>query len=474
MKICKPVLTLIYLFLFASLSAQTVSISGYGSGYGNAEIRFYSLSDPITKRLKPLLSETFNEKGSFSVQLPFSKPGIIFIKTGTFSFRLYVTETSRYELLFPNNIPKSGSEEMNPFFMETELIPEVINNKDDVNNLIRAFDSEYDPVFNLVAEQVIRSYKREDILKEISKLGKYSEVIGPSFFADYVKCRMIMLNLVGSPSNQVQSKAEEFINNSFNSENQAFSDLAEQMFSGYFNRVSSGSMKDYFIRAIAIGSFTELRSVIMKDGKIANAELADFVALLNLYTDYYGHSLPGENIRKIISLMKSEGETPFVRSAAAAVLDRMNYSLPGNFPPDFSLANSKGELKSLKDYRGKYLLLGFAMADNQLSVIEMGIINMWQKKYANDVQVVIILTDKDFKAASGVLKNKGFNMTFLDGSKRDILEYNFDLRMYPSFLLLNREGKIIANPCPFPSEDLEKTISKILLGDSSRSGSENR
>ena len=38
---------------------------------------------------------------------------------------------------FPIMIAKPAGEEQNPFFIETELIPEVINNQADVNNLIR-------------------------------------------------------------------------------------------------------------------------------------------------------------------------------------------------------------------------------------------------------------------------------------------------------------------------------------------------
>ncbi len=474
MKICKPALPLIILFFCTVIDGQTISISGSGSGYKNAELRFYSQTDPVTKSLKPLLRITCDEKGYFSTELPWNQPGIIFIKAGTFNFHLYVTESSRYELLFPEYDAKSGSEEQNPFFKETELMPEVINNQQDVNNLIRTFDLEYNPVFNIVAEQVLRNFKKEEIQKEISKLDKFSQLNDQPFYNDYVKVRMIMLNLVGSSSNQDQTKADEFINNGFNSGNQAFLDLAEQMFSGYFNKISSGELKDYFNRAVATGSFSELKSVILKDGKITNKELADFVALLNLNSDYYERNLPGENVREIISLMKSQGESGFIKNIASVLLDRINSVLPGNYPPDFSLLNSDGKLMGLKDFRGKYLLLGFARSDNPLSLMELGIINMWQKKYIDNIQIVIILADKDFKSASGVLNNKGFKWIFLDGSKRDILEFNYDVKMYPSFLLIDRDGKMIANPCPYPSENLEHMINNILPGDSVRSGSQNR
>ena len=99
---------------------------------------------------------------------------------------------------------------------------------------------------------------------------------------------------------------------------------------------------------------------------------------------------------------------------------------------------------------------------------------MWQKKYIKDVQVVTILIDKNFKAGFTALKNHGYNWIFLDASKREDLDFVYDLKMYPSFILLDREGKIIADPCSYPSEDLELTLNKLLLKDQNSSGSKNR
>jgi len=45
--------------------------------------------------------------------------------------------------------------------------------------------------------------------------------------------------------------------------------------------------------------------------------------------------------------------------------------------------------------------------------------------------------------------------------------------MYPSFMLIDREGKILADPSPFPSENLEAVIAKILMGDRAASGIKN-
>jgi peroxiredoxin len=473
MKIYRPGISLILLCFCVVLKGQTVSISGSGTGYKNAELKFYLLTDPITKRFKPISRIKCDEKGKFSYEVPCPGDAIIFIKTGIYNFHLYVAEGSGYELLLPDYASKSIGEEQNPFFIETELIPEVINNQSDVNNLIRIFDSEYNQVFNFVAECVFRNYKKDEIKQQIARLEKFSQVKTIPFYDDYVKCRMIMLNLIASSSNQPGITASQYINAYFKSDNQAFTDLAEQMFSGYFNNLSSGPLKEMFNRAIGIGSFTELQSVIIRDKKITNKELADFVLLLNLNADYYERNLPGENVRKIISIMKSQGESDYIKNIASTMLEKINSTLPGNIPPDISLLNSDGKLQSLKDFRGKYLLLNFARADNMPSITELGIINMWLNKYISDFQVVTIITDKNFKSSAESFKKRGFNWTFLDGSEYDNLEFLYDIKMYPSFLLLDREGKIIADPCPYPSEDLELTIRKSVQADPKNSASKN-
>jgi peroxiredoxin len=471
MKICRYFFLLVFLSFFPSVRGQSVLLTGSGNGYKNAELRFFCQTDPITKRLKPILNITCDEKGTFSCAIPYSKNDIIYIKTGIFNLHFYLTDSVRYELNLPDFEAKPMNEEQNPFFTETDLIPEVVSNKQDVNNLIKAFDFDYNPIFNLVAERVFINYKKDEIQQVISKLNKYIGVNEPSFYTDYVKGRMMMLNLIW---NQDHAEAIALLNNGFNTGNQALTDLAEQMFSGYLNELSSGLSKESFSRAIATASLSELRSVIQQKSKIANKELIDFIILLNLNEDYYTKNLKGENIRKIISLIKSEGATVFIQNVASTVLDKMDYSIPGNSLPDFLLLNSDGKLMSLKDFRGKYLLLCFVRADNQSSLTELGIINIWQQKFINDVNIAVVLTDKDFKSSSRLLKNRGFKYIFLDGSQREKLEFDYDIKMYPSFILMDREGKIIADPCPYPSENLELTLVKLLLVNPVHSGSENR
>lgn len=474
MKIYKLIIPSFFLILLIPVNARKITISGSGSGYQGAELKFYTSSDPITKRLRPLMSTRCDEKGAFSCEVPCNGNNVIYFKAGIFNFCMFVSGGLKYEVLLPDFISKPKAEEQNPFFIETKLIPEVVSDPQDINNLIRVFDSDYNPIFNLIAERVLYNYKRDEIPSVIEKLKKYTEVKEPQFFYDYVRCRMAMLYFIPQRAGSDYSKTAGFINDRFSKDNPAYIDLTEQMFTGYFSEIISGPLKNSFEKAIVTSSFSDLREVIFKDTKISENELADYIILLNLYNDYYKHELPGENVRRIISSMCSESSSSFIKELATIISDRMSSSLPGNAPPDFSLLNDDGKTVTLKDVRGRYVILCFAKSDDRSSLIESGVLNMWQNKYTEDLQIITILTDKDFKSAINKMKNNGFNWLFLDGSHAESLEYLYDIKMYPLFIFLDREGKIIASPSPPPSENLESMVSKLLKKDVSRSGFENR
>jgi hypothetical protein len=72
------------------------------------------------------------------------------------------------------------------------------------------------------------------------------------------------------------------------------------------------------------------------------------------------------------------------------------------------------------------------------------------------------LRDKDFASGVKRLHNLGFNWIFLNGSDSDIAEYQYGVTMYPSFILIGRDGKILLEPSPFPSENLDAVLGKKI------------
>jgi hypothetical protein len=453
-------LTALIAILLAStvLSGQNVRISGSGKGYAGAEMRIFTLTDPITKSHKPFARVTCDNSGSFTITVPVKGTGTVIIRAGVFVFYLYVTEGREYRIKMADYVPKPPEEEQNPFFEEVRMMPEVVSDSSDLNNLIRKFDEEYDPAYNRIADRMAYNTKRSDIPGIIEKLNSLSNPGMPEFFTDFVKFRMIMINMVGSGEYSGRIEDSVMINREFVPGNPAYTDLIEQRFSGYFGSVLNGLYKNDFIEAVASSSLEDLKKVILNDGKISNEEMVEYIILLNLYPAWYDRSVPSDNIMKLISSVRSEGSSVYIRGIAAAVSERLLSLHAGSPAHDFILKDEEGKEKSVTGFGGKYLLLSFARSDNAAVMAEYGILNTWYKKYSANLQVVTILTDSDFTSAFQRMRSSGYSWTMLNGSGQDLLEYLYNVKMYPSFILVGPDGKTVIGSCPYPSENLERIV----------------
>jgi hypothetical protein len=451
------------LFIHPPAGGENIRIKGTGPGYRGQELRIFIQSDPVTLHRKPLLRVKADENDYFEFQIPLNDPAIVYIKSGIYSFSLFTEKGKNYDVQLPPFVPKPGLEDQNPFFRETELIPEILNDEQDLNNLIRSFDNEYNPIFNQVAGRVFINYKRTEIPLLIENLKKFHVPDDNPFFSDYVRCRMAMLNLIsmGSTTNRISEAG--FINERFIPENPAYTDLVSQLFTGYLARLLAGTDRDRIISAITSASYKDLRGAIVDDKQISNNQLIDYVILSGLYNMYFVADLPDSSIVSVIISMKKEAPSDYIRNLAAVVLDRILPSMPGHLPPVFSLKDQNGENRSIKDFAGSYVLLNFTTAGNRMTIAEFEIIKAWGGRFDKKLTVVTILAGESFASGLEKMRTNGYNWIFLDGSQSDNIEFDFAIKMYPSFILLDREGRIVSNPCPFPSENVEEIITRLLF-----------
>jgi hypothetical protein len=462
MRIYSILLWLITASLIQSLRGQDVKISGSGSGYAGAELRIFKQSDPVSKSMIPLVRIRCNREGEFSFTIPVKGTETIFINAGIFSFYIYASSGTVYELKLPDLIAKTSEDEQNSFFNPVKVIPEVVNQPGDINNLIRTFDAEFDPVFNRVADRVMYNVKLNEIPLLIEKLNTFSDVPGATgFYRDFVTFRLIMLNLVARGEHPGRIEDSIMINRHFLPDNPAYIDLAEQMFTGYFKDLSGGQLGESLKRAIMSSSLSDLKKVIIDDGIASDQELLEYIIIVNLYSAYYEGSVPADNVLGLLSYLSSGGSSAYLKELAIKIKERLLMLSVSANPPDIKLPDINGKQYSLNDFSGKFLLISFACSDNSFSIAEYGILNTWLSKYKEKLQMVTILRDSDFKKAFSRMSDYGFSWIMLDGSSADMLEYMYDVKLHPSFLLVDPAGLIVMRNCPFPSENLEALIGKI-------------
>ncbi len=449
------------LLLLINSHAQTATVTGRGEGCNNATILFYKLSDPVSKKLLPLTSVNCNGNGEFQAEIPVSETTFILFRCGSYRFSLIVREGKRYEVAVPAFACNSAEDENYLFGDESTLIPEVLNDSLDINNLIRIFDSEFNVVFNRVAERIDKRSGREKIPELVESLNRITGVSKDPFFRDFVNYRLVMLNTVawGEYPGRVQDSV--IINREFNPFNPAYTDLIEQLYSHTFRMILSGNRKEELSKAIAGASPSAISAVLSMHAGISDPLLQQYVILMNTFYGFYDGYVNKEYAAAVFDSLKAGGGSKYIRNLASVLGNRIDEFAPGTFPPPLSLPDSTGRLFSVTDLRGKPTLVAFIRNADYSTAGELPILKNWWGRYSGRLNVVAVITGRNFRETFSKLGKLPGEWIILNASDSPFISDIYELKIFPSFLLLDAQGRIAVRYCPPPSENMERLISGL-------------
>ena len=458
------------LFLPKTTDAQQIHIRASGKGYAYSEFRFYSISDPVSRQLIPLFTARADSSGMIIADIPFIGKGRLILKTGIYNLSLFAEAGKTYELSLPQYSGKNSEDELNPFYRETDRVLKVINDSTCLNNLIGDFEDHYNAVYDTISKYLFYNTRLSDIPEIKDELKKYPVTDTVRFYSDYVKCRKSVIDMMTFVRVEEKIATTQFLNDNVDLTNPAYTELAGYLFGDYFKTIADEAIKKEISVAIQNGSLLQLKETLIREDEIRNNKLLEYIIILNIYNGYYAGRYSDVQIIKLLGDVKSVSEFPDIRNISALIIEKVKRLLPGNIPPALNLINESGKTVNFQDFKGKYVLLNFARSDSYPSLSEFSIIRMWKNRYENDLHIVTVLTDDDYLKAVSKLKKDGCNWEILDGSANERLTLLYEIRSFPTFILLNREGEIIAAPSMMPSERLESEISDLILKDNIRSG----
>ncbi len=77
------------------------------------------------------------------------------------------------------------------------------------------------------------------------------------------------------------------------------------------------------------------------------------------------------------------------------------------------------------------------------------------EKYKDKLRIITISSDDNVKVMNDYLKRNNPNWTFLHiGNEPELLK-QYDIRAYPTYFLIDRQGKLIFSPAASPAESFE-------------------
>ena len=206
-------------------------------------------------------------------------------------------------------------------------------------------------------------------------------------------------------------------------------------------------------------SVEALSKALSKYPFLENEEFKNLFMINGLREIYNDKYFTQKNIISILENIKTNSIYPEQQKIAANVIEKLTIKklAKGSKAPDFELLTNSNKKIALADFSGKYVYINFWATWSIPSQKEMKIMEVLHKKYNSKIEFVSICTDNDKSKMTTFLKeNPTMKWTFLHIGESRVLLQKYEVRTFPTYILVGKEGEIIKFPAPRPSSGTDR------------------
>lgn len=457
---------IIHLLLLGTLfskAGQQVAISGSDSTYAGVEIIFNKYSDQISGAETILGKAVVSSKGGFSVSFEIDRVEFIFTYVGIYKLHIYAVPGNRYEIVLPPRQEKEAADLLNPYF-----IPVVIHlgtttfDKKELNTQIRMFNDAFLPYYNKHIMVLAEKDDFSELDKDIAKMEKPFSNSKDTFFNDYRRYRYGLLRHLAYQRRSKSVSNEYFRNQPVLLNNPAYMELFNQVYDDYFHHLSRTTEARMLANAISSGNIDSVRVFLNSDDVLGSGNLPDLVILKCLYDEFYDDNFSRSALLSILDTYITENRDRDMTAVAISIRTEVTRLLTGFSPPDFNLYNGDSILVSLDDFKGKYVYLNFCSCFSYTCLNEFKILEVLYNKHRELFEIVTVIVDNDEDIINSFLERSNYEWTFLHYGNQSSIIREYDVRAFPIYYLIDREGKLAMSPAPSPGEEFEVRLFKLM------------
>jgi peroxiredoxin len=454
----------IFFLPFFSLHAGEVTISGVAKEYAGKEIVFNYVSDRITNTENELSRSIVGPDGTFHASFKIEETLSIYVHLGAYRITFYAEPGAQYDIGLPPRQNKTEADYLNPYFKEIEVHAYIRNaSPDDLNIIMRMFDDSYGPYYDKFAQN-IKSKENPALLDStiVNIMGPFREVKN-AYFLQYTSYKLGMLRHMAY---QFKSKAmsdQYFSNRPILYQNPAYMELFNQVYDKffmYFIRTVEGKSLDSAINLNK--SLYRLKLSLLQNKVFKNDSLLELVILKNLYDEFYSNRFSRSAILNIIDTIIGSGKIQEHRLIAQNIRANITRLLAGYEPPQFPLLNPDSITVNLSDLKGKYVYLCFCSCFSYACLKDFDMLQRMHTKHSKYLQIVLISVDPDLNELRGFVSKTDYKWMFLNYGKHPEILKAYDIRGYPTYFLIDKEGKLLLSPAPSPFENIELKLFDIM------------
>ncbi len=437
---------------------QNVTISGKTDNGEKKRIQLITYADRISMLEKTLDECVIDETAkTFTLKTSINYPTSVYLKIENYSQEFFIEPNRNYEIIIPK-FDWEKDESINPYFNSLTL-PLVFNNlpQDDLNYLINKFDSVYFDNIKAYSRFLLLERKKRYIDSIRQNINQVMGEITHPYVLLYNQYKMAEVELACNVKSRKTLAQEFLLDKPILYNHIAYMDF----FSNYFEKYYINGTKkipfqriDYWINENKL--FPLLDSLGL-DALLKNEVLRELVFLKGMNEALYIPSfMPGSIVKLLETFINETRFDEHKRIAKNIISQADKYYLP---PPDptFVLPNVEKHAVSITQFKGKWVYLGFVRVKDPASLIELETMAHYRDSlYAKyNIEFVTISCDREAMNLYHFLNSKRgarYNWIWLHFDNNFKLLEEYQVKVFPTFILINPEGHVYASPSKSPGE----------------------
>jgi peroxiredoxin len=408
----------------------------------------------VTFKEKTLGKCKVNANGDFEFKFSITETIISFVHLNVFKGILYLEPGKKYKIVLPQKVNKLPEDKLNPFFKETEFYVRILNTgENELNQQIKHFNKLFDNYLVNYFEQFKGKLNKRVADSIVEAIEKVFPNKNNTFFNEYKRYNYASLRLMAYARNK-----EKLIDKYFHSkpvlyQNPAYMDMFNQLFANYlsyYSNTKEGKAIPYFL--IRLKSLERIRGALDSVEALSNDTLQEMIISKSLYDNFYKEDFPKESIIFMMDSIRIKASTQQNRLIAKNITKKITTLLVNYIAPDFELPDRNNKLHSLSQSRNKFINLNFIKPKSYTCLQELEILKQMHSKKYELFEIVSICVCDDIQEMKDLIKDKGYNWTFLFYAKNSELLKNYNVKVYPTYYLINPESKFVMSPAFPPTE----------------------
>ncbi|MCK5170602.1 MAG: TlpA family protein disulfide reductase [Bacteroidales bacterium] len=456
----KSKLLLILFVLPLTLFAEKVVLKGNVPEYAGKTFTFLTFSDQISYVEKELCICTVDRNGDFFCSFETDMTIYVFIHLGAYEAFVFVEPGNEYDLLFPEMKEKTLAEELNPYFEPVRYHLGIKNSSEsELNYQLAFFDAVYSKMLEDNSYLIYNKSSKLDVDGSILKVDSLFLDIRNKFFNDFIKYKYASFRHLSYQEKMKSISNTYYLNNEVLYHNLAYMDLFNQVYDEYFlyfGRTETG--KQIYNDIGKLRSIKSLKRTLGQDSVLTNDTLKELVILKCLHDEFYNDQFSRSAMLTVLDSLEIQTKVNEHKLIAKNIREKVTKLMVGYKPPSFLLFDIDSNLISLDSYKGKYVYLGFCTSISYACIKEFVMLEKLYENHKDHFEIIVICMDESLSQMKRFVEMKGYPFKFLYyGNQPDVFK-DYDIRAFPTYYFIDKEGNLAISPAPSPDQNAEFII----------------